>query len=406
MRIYFCDLCNESVPQGDLDHGLAVIRKGRVVCLRCERAMSHGPEPPAGAHLAAGAAPAAGEAAPAGGLPAPGGLVHDAPPPPPTSVAPVAHQPLVHRRSRPRSGVGLALGVSGLALIGVVGSAAYLYRELEQSRARLGELRDDVALEQAGLLEEHDQRFERRNAALAEQLDAQRTEAQLLVARLEEATRHQSEALGALRAELAGLEERLRSTEGSAADLARHEREISKVADTVAGLHGEVLRLAERLAEAQTSEPPPPLEVAPPGEAAKPVWWSLVGDLASQSSGARWQAVQALGDTRDPAVAEHLAPMLQDPDIFVRMATARILGDLKAVLGIPALIDGLEDPEPSVREAAFVSLRAVTGRDLRFEPDAKEAERAKQVKAWRDWWKHAEQELLGGRTPVKSAQGR
>src|SRR5262245_5414832 len=41
MKIHFCDLCNESVPQGDLDQGRAFIRKGRVVCAACDRAMSH-----------------------------------------------------------------------------------------------------------------------------------------------------------------------------------------------------------------------------------------------------------------------------------------------------------------------------------------------------------------------------
>jgi len=68
------------------------------------------------------------------------------------------------------------------------------------------------------------------------------------------------------------------------------------------------------------------------------------------------------------------------------------------VIGIPALIDALEDPEASVREAAVVSLRAITARDFRFDPGAKESERAKRVKAWRDWWKKASEELLGGNT--------
>ena len=31
MKILFCDLCNESVPQSELDEGRAFMRKGRVV---------------------------------------------------------------------------------------------------------------------------------------------------------------------------------------------------------------------------------------------------------------------------------------------------------------------------------------------------------------------------------------
>ena len=69
------------------------------------------------------------------------------------------------------------------------------------------------------------------------------------------------------------------------------------------------------------------------------------------------------------------------------MATARILGDLEAPVGIEPLIDALEDSEASVREAAVVSLRSITGRSFQFNPGAKESDRAKRIKAWRDWWK-------------------
>ena len=80
------------------------------------------------------------------------------------------------------------------------------------------------------------------------------------------------------------------------------------------------------------------------------------------------------------------------------MATARILGDLAAVVGIPALIDALEDPEASVREAAVVSLRGVTGREFRYDPTSRESDRSKRVKAWREWWKKAAKDLLGSKT--------
>ena len=41
MEIHFCSLCNESVPQSDLDLGRAFVRRGRVICAVCERAMTH-----------------------------------------------------------------------------------------------------------------------------------------------------------------------------------------------------------------------------------------------------------------------------------------------------------------------------------------------------------------------------
>jgi HEAT repeat protein len=79
--------------------------------------------------------------------------------------------------------------------------------------------------------------------------------------------------------------------------------------------------------------------------------------------------------------------MLKDPDLFVRMATARALGDLKSERAIGPLIDALEDQETSVREAAVVALRVTTGRNFKFDPLASETDRARKVKAWRDWYK-------------------
>ena len=51
--------------------------------------------------------------------------------------------------------------------------------------------------------------------------------------------------------------------------------------------------------------------------------------------------------------------------------------------------------EAVVREAAMVSLHAITGRNFRFDPMAGPADRAKKVKAWRQWWEKAKDEYLG-----------
>jgi len=105
--------------------------------------------------------------------------------------------------------------------------------------------------------------------------------------------------------------------------------------------------------------------------------------------------VYALGETNDAAVVPHLVPMLADPDLFVRMATIRVLDEnLSARSAAPALIDALEDEESAVREAAMLALRSLTGRDFRFDPLAGPGDRSKRVKAWRDWWKRDGEEFL------------
>jgi HEAT repeat protein len=169
----------------------------------------------------------------------------------------------------------------------------------------------------------------------------------------------------------------------------------------VAGLSAVRASASERPASAQPEdaregalEPEAaPVSLAPQGVEAQ--WSRWVAELASPDSGTRWQAVQALGDTDDPEVVPHLVPMLDDSDIFVRMAACRHLGDLGSVAAIPALIDTLEDEEASVREAALVSLRSLSGQSIPFDPLARDGDRSKRVKAWRDWWEQAAKELLG-----------
>lgn len=420
MRIYFCDLCNESVPQADLDKKRAAMRNGRVVCARCEAAMS-------GSSGGAATSPVAGDgskeaarptiplgasttpsisAAPRSTLaplavrePSASTLVGG----PPGSYAGAAGQPPAGQPVAPapgRTGVGIAIALALVALVLASGSAAFFLQQLEEQR---GHLDDQLALQ--------DQRTARR---LDEAAADGRTRVDEATAALDEA----SQRLGALdaeidasrrdavsdvqllREELAGLGGRLDALDRTVTDAQRRDAEFARIGETVASLHAEVLRLTDKVHAVERGEGGAVAAKASSNDAAQPEWWPLVGDLSSQNSGARWGAVQALGETHDPAVAEYLAPMLKDPDIFVRMATARVLGDLRAVVGIPALIDALEDSEASVREAAVVSLREISGRDFRFDPTAKEPERAKRVKAWRDWWEKASEDLLGGASGI------
>ena len=52
--------------------------------------------------------------------------------------------------------------------------------------------------------------------------------------------------------------------------------------------------------------------------------------------------------------------------------------------------------EAAVREAAVVALRVISGKDFRFDPLSKEADRIKAQGAWRKWWEENSEDLLGG----------
>jgi hypothetical protein len=380
MELHFCDLCNESVPQTDLDRGNAFIRKGRVVCATCEGLMSH---------------PDGSEGTP------PGANRATAEPPRPA--------PNAEREARRAEQVAIAGGGSTGALLAgllaiaammlVAGVALILIKRIDSSA---GAMRTDLNKEVTdltGSLNDLEGRVNERGefiagtlGAVQERLDGLSDDVRDVVGKNAEAVRALREDLGAVEAGLAsldGLAARVASGEASQAAMGA---QLEQMRDDVATLSAAMIELEDLLVGMPVAPPP---GVGEPGPGAPP-WMGLVDDLASPNSGTRYNAVQALGETGDAAVVPHLTPMLKDEDLFVRMASARYLGELQSPAAIPALIDTLEDVEPSVRDAAVTSLRDLSARNFKFDPSAPESDRAKKVKAWRDWWKKAEGEFLGG----------
>jgi len=374
MKIYFCDLCNESVPHGDLENGRAVMRNGRVICSACEVAMT---------------SPSAASPAPAStGSPSEGGA----------GVERTNATPGRERFVRGASPVAaMAVALASFALLGTLAMGAFLFANTDE-HLRLVE--DEIADARREALED-DRSIESRFADEVRRTTDELADARAILsdlrARLEESARSRNDSLARVREDILEWDGRIRDVEGVLSTVERHDIELGRIRDSAASLRTDIVLVGERVKEQRhrQEEQQEAAESVQKSEDSQPEWWPLVGELSSQNSGVRWQAVQSLGATKDGAVAAHLTAMLKDPDIFVRMATARILGDLQAVVGIPALIDALEDPEASVREASVVSLRGVTGQNFRFDPGGKNSERAKRVKAWRTWWEKSADDLLG-----------
>lgn len=382
MKLYFCDLCNESVPHSDLEVGKAFIRKSRVVCASCDGAMSAALASQGGGE--AGNASAQYSSTPSEGASSAG-----------------AHQAATHRHAAPGRRPSTSLAAAGL-WIGVIslfvaaGSLMFTLQETADSRRAFAEADEEgarVASAEFALLEERaaDQQLNIMGSMheLGNQVDVQRAELlkqiEATSAEIKDARTHADSLRGEIddmRASLVkttGLQDK--QLQGFDAELERYDEEIRFFGDRINEIEVHILT-KEFIAEESN--------VTPAGATTeKAAWASLVSDLQSEESGDRWAAVQALGETGDLAVVEHLVPILEDTDIFVRMATARVLGDLKAEAAVPYLIDTLEDPEVAVQEAAVVSLRSITGRNFGFEIESSEKDRAKRIKAWRAWWNKA-----------------
>jgi hypothetical protein len=388
MHILFCDVCNESVPEAAVGNGTAYYRKGRLICENCDQAMGGGGDEHDGPIT-----PVTGMAIP-DALP-PGGLRTRDQPTPAASEAPdVPDVPAPATRGAGAGGVLVGLVALGFAAVGF----SMMLESIEGVRGEMGTAR--AALEEEIRAGRSEQRAQA--AALPGLLEVKASEVRASEQVARDVLRGSIETL---RVSLAAAEERERQNAESVLQLrdefgkketATREREDG-LKENIANLEQDVRFFSDRMIELEESlravSARGPLAGAPAagsGNAQAPgakSWQGLLADLKHANAGIRLDAIYALGETGDLDVAPHLIPMLTDVDLFVRMATARMLEDLDARAAVPALIEALEDNQSAVREAAMVALRKVTSRSFGFEPVAGAGDRAKRVKAWRDWWK-------------------
>lgn len=344
MDIQFCDICSESVPLHDLEVGSAKRFGGRVVCKNCDEAMTR--------HVA----PAAQHSSQA--------LANDAP-------------------LRTAGSVWLAA-----SCVGVMALLAYLsVQRVEDAEARV---QSDFAGQLAGVerrLGLLDTRLQRiadprdEPAAVDPRIDAIADAVASLARQVEE-----NGGDAAVLAAFAALDARLDDLALTDAQRrAEGDRKLAQLTLEVERTRGDLALLAQALLEelaAAAEKPAPP--VAPPEPIGAP-WLAFIGGLSSSDDSERWNSVEELGASGDPAAAAHVVPVLTDPEMFVRMAAARVLGVLGNEIALEPLVRALDDPEPSVREAAHASLCKLSGEDFVFEPNAEPKTRAKQIDAWRVW---------------------
>ena len=379
MDIFFCDICNESVPVGHLSDGRAFRRKGRVVCATCDAAMGGG-----GSLAEELAAPTS---APWSPNPSPAG-----------QSAAQSDKPVHHARRRGGSLVaGFALFV---AVFAVAAGSMGIYRVEQRSVERDGFLitgheqlnlyakRVNERLD--GMVASVGGRLDGLNVDLTDKFDLVSRDLAAKIHELSESIERSTNQITALETTMLALDADLHATDEEM------QTRLDALAMTNLDDRAQVDALLNRLSALEDLVHSGALAAAPTEDELDhgPAWQVALDDLASGDSAVRWNAVQALAESGDPAVVPHLVPLLGDEDIWVRMAAAGALGDLGAVEAIEPLIGTLEDPETAVRERAMLSLRAITGRSFQFDPGGSESSRAKIVKKWRDWWAKARTNLV------------
>lgn len=139
---------------------------------------------------------------------------------------------------------------------------------------------------------------------------------------------------------------------------------------------------------ARTADPPAGGDVA-----------ELVAQLRGEDDALRMSAAGRLAVFRDPAAAAALAENLQGGSKEQRVAAALSLAACGTRESVPPLLDTLADREPLVAQAAAVALENLTGHTEEFNAFAPDADRERQVEAWRRWlaehpWDAIEAELV------------
>lgn len=225
------------------------------------------------------------------------------------------------------------------------------------------------------------------------------------------AQRGDVEAVGAKVREFAGSLELLQSASAQHAesvqrDLAATRRELQAATGQIVDprplltdLRDRQLRLlaaVEALRAAFAAQPAPPPVAEPP--AARPAapagdlpadLVEQIGRLGSTDPAVRFEAVDVLVQSKNPAVLAHLLPLAKDPDGFVRRLTVEGLRDFPKPEAIEALLVALGDDDENVRDTAWRSLRDATGQKFPFEAAAGKEPRARAVQRWLDWWEKA-----------------
>jgi hypothetical protein len=366
MKIYFCDLCNESIPQEDLEQNRVTSVRGKMICARCVPSIAGAP---GGAPAAAPAAAAAAAAAVGGGR----------------MVAVVALL---------LAGFGLYLGWNANGRLDRQDDPgprlAALDKTVSDAGARVAQLDETLRAESSA---------RERSAADVSKL---REENAAHLARLEGIERD----VGAIRKDLAILP-------------ADREKIIASIDAKQGQFEAQLDALQKELKDAQAkiaaaaAEPKAAPAAAPGAAPAKdptptldPETKKLLADFNGKEPSVRWTALDHIAKRHDPTLLPYLMPMLDDADAFVQFRAIQAMRELNAKTAVGHLVKLLRDNDVIVRGEAQDALITLTGNPMRFDfENGAPAEREKGAKAWEEWYEKNKARFEEPAAPAAPANG-
>jgi hypothetical protein len=114
---------------------------------------------------------------------------------------------------------------------------------------------------------------------------------------------------------------------------------------------------------------------------------ALVDKLKEEDPLQRVAAIEKLSKYEDPALVPFVEALLDDNYEMNRFYAANTLGSWEAMASVPALIETLGDDFAFVRKEANAALVMITKEDMGYDAKGSDRDRQKASERWTEWWK-------------------
>ncbi|MDA0666183.1 MAG: HEAT repeat domain-containing protein [Planctomycetota bacterium] len=113
---------------------------------------------------------------------------------------------------------------------------------------------------------------------------------------------------------------------------------------------------------------------------------ALLGQLKDDDPLKRVSAIEKISKFDDPALIPYVEALLDDNYEMNRFYAANTLGNWNAMASVPALIQSLADNFAFVRKEANAALVEITKEDVGYDSKGSEKDRQKAAERWTEWW--------------------
>jgi len=113
---------------------------------------------------------------------------------------------------------------------------------------------------------------------------------------------------------------------------------------------------------------------------------ALLDQLENDDPLKRVSAIEKISKFEDPALIPYVEALLEDNYEMNRFYAANTLGSWNAMASVPTLIQTLSDDFAFVRKEANAALEKITKEDVGYDSKGSEKERQQGVERWTDWW--------------------